>query len=522
MQAKNFVPSPQQQSFFDWVRKGRGNAILEAVAGAGKTTTIVKATELMTGSIFLGAYNSKMAKELESRITGRPQVQGTRVVAKTFHGTGYGALKYNFKTEKLDVDDKKVVKILDKYITDQKRDDLVELTAITAATISMAKQRGIGAMLKIDDTKAWEEMIEHFGIDEDLPEDPMFTEAEMIEKLISFAQFGLKESNKSLATVDFDDMVYLPLQKNIRMFQNDWVLIDEAQDTNPTRREMAKRMLKPGGRLVAVGDPRQAIFGFTGADNDSLEQLQQTFNCQKMPLTVTYRCPKAVVKHARAWVEHIEAHESAPQGEVNLLPYKELMSKVQPGDAILCRYNKYLVNLCFKLIREGHPAKIEGRAIGDGLIMMTKKWKVKSLDALKNRVVEFKNREIEKAKKKDNLQAADNIEDKCETMLVLIDRAIEQKMETVLQLKTMIEGMFKDDVGNDKKVITLCSVHRSKGMEWKRVFLLGRAEFMPSKFAKLDWQIKQENNLIYVGVTRAMEVLTEVHGVKEEDKRKEA
>lgn len=97
-----------------------------------------------------------------------------------------------------------------------------------------------------------------------------------------------------LNPIDFDDMVYLPLVFKLRLFPQDWVLIDEAQDTNPTRRALAARMLKPGGRVIAVGDPRQAIYGFTGADNDALEQIAAQFSCKRMPLTVSYRCPQAV------------------------------------------------------------------------------------------------------------------------------------------------------------------------------------------------------------------------------------
>ena len=43
--------SPQQQAVFDWVSNGRGSAFVEAVAGAGKTTTIIEACRRMRGSI---------------------------------------------------------------------------------------------------------------------------------------------------------------------------------------------------------------------------------------------------------------------------------------------------------------------------------------------------------------------------------------------------------------------------------------------------------------------------------------
>jgi hypothetical protein len=55
--ARPFVPSLQQQSFFDWINTGSGSCVLEAVAGSGKTTTLIEALKLMKGTIFFGAYN---------------------------------------------------------------------------------------------------------------------------------------------------------------------------------------------------------------------------------------------------------------------------------------------------------------------------------------------------------------------------------------------------------------------------------------------------------------------------------
>jgi hypothetical protein len=64
---------------------------MEAVAGAGKTTTIVRGLDHMTGTVCLVAFNSKMAKELKERVAGRPGVE-----AKTFHSAGFSALRKAF------------------------------------------------------------------------------------------------------------------------------------------------------------------------------------------------------------------------------------------------------------------------------------------------------------------------------------------------------------------------------------------------------------------------------------------
>lgn len=504
-----FKPSQNQTAFFTWVKTGTGNGVLEAVAGSGKTTTIVSALPFMKGFVFLGAYNTKMAKELKERTVGMKGVK-----AGTFHSAGLNALRFAYKNEQLIIDDKKCINLADVVaasISGERGQIFDSIKGPTCAIVSMAKQRGFyTSILPRPTFTDWVDMIEHFGLDENLPDDIRLSD------VVEFAEMILFKSNSILSTIDFNDMVYLPLQKNIRMLQNDWVLIDEAQDTNPTRRALAKKMLKPTGRLVAVGDPHQAIFGFTGADNDALEQIVRDFNCIKLPLTVSYRCPKAVVKHAQNWVNHIQAAETAIDGEVSELDYKHLLGDVRAGDAVLCRYNKYLVNTCFKMIRAGIPAKIEGRAIGQGLIALAKRWKVKGYEALQNRLEAYLVRETKKYIEKKQEEKADQLTDKVETLIVLIDRAREQGFTTIGELERMIDSMFSDDVSNDKKLVVLSSIHKSKGLEWENVFLLGRDQLQPSQFARQDWQMAQEINLIYVAVTRAKFKLVEVYNLIEE------
>ena len=528
-QKGSFIPSEAQQDFFDWVTEGSGNCILEAVAGAGKTTTILEGIGRMNGRVWFGVYNKKMADEIKEKISERPELQNRpfphqMLSTKTFHGEGFGIIcRYNTKDVKTDVDAKKVDKIIDRLIVKKEqevmkaRDDLREIKGAVCGIVSMAKNRGIGCLTPADDYHAWTQMIEKFDLDSSLPDDINMA------SVINFSRVVLNESNIDTTTVDFDDMVYLPLLKNMKVYPFDWVLVDEAQDTNPTRRALAKKLLKRTGRFVAVGDPHQAIFGFTGADNDSLEQIKMDFNATSMPLTVTYRCPKKVVAHAQQWVKHITAHESAPTGEVLKMPYGELIDSVKKMDtsfhgetAILCRYNKYLVSLCFKLIREGVAAKIEGRAIGDNLLKLATRWKsVKTLNGLETKLNQYMEREVDKAMAKDQEDKADRIVDQVETLLVIMKRARSLNLDRVSELKDMVDELFSDSVGK-KGLLTLCSAHKSKGLEWNTVFILGREEFMPSKFAKQPWQVAQEINLIYVAVTRAKQTLIEVSNVVEE------
>lgn len=501
MSSTTFNPSPHQVAIFDFVEHGQGSAIVEAVAGSGKTTTIVRALPKMRGHIFLGAFNKKMAEELKRRTE---HLEG--VEASTFHSAGFRAYGRAIPGRKFVTKWKlgnitKAMQELPEY------EDLhAGMFRAAEQCVSMAKQRAFGTPYgpALDDRAAWDAMVLHFELDAFIADDDYSTWLALCVELLERSNLDAEENGQ----IDFDDMIYLPLLHDIDTVQYDWVLIDEAQDTNPARRALAKKLLRPGGRLIAVGDPRQAIYGFTGADNDSMDQIAAEHKAIRLPLTVSYRCPRRIVQHARQWVKHIEAHSEAPEGSVQSIDGLQLLAMADAGDAILCRLNAPLVKMCLRFIREGRRAKIEGRDIGENLLRIVRRWKFRYLRELSDRLETYREEEIASAIKKKRLHRVDTINDQCDTLAVLIDRTQDLGGHTLKDLERVVDSLFSDTV--DAQAIQLVSVHRSKGMEWRRVFILGRESLMPSRSAKLPWQVVQELNLIYVAVTRAMDELYEV------------
>lgn len=498
------TPSVQQQAVYDWVNRGRGSAIVEAVAGAGKTTTLLNACSLMSGSVAFAAYNRKIADEIRTKLEGAGV--GKNVRANTFHGFGFGSWRKMAPAVKLD--EKKVANIM----VEQKVDEV--LVGFVPKLVSLAKNHGVGFLTPFDDLNAWWHLVRHYDLDQELPEGTLALDGEdVVEMGIAAAKNVLRASTQmDRDIIDFDDMLYAPLFHNARVWQNDWVLVDEAQDTNPTRRAYAKKMLRPGGRAIFVGDPHQAIYGFTGADSDSLDIIQREFTCTRLPLTVTYRCPKKVVEHARMWVNHITAHESAPEGSVELMMDVDLpkvYSTLDKHTAILCRNTKPLVSLAFTLIRNRIPCHVEGKDIGRGLMALAKRWKVRKVRDLLVKLDEYLARETEKFLAQGQEQKAASLADKVDTLKVIIDTLTEEA--TLTELKKVIDSLFGDtQEGQTPDNLTLSTVHKSKGREWKVVYLLGRNRYMPSPFARQEWQMVQEENLCYVAVTRAQERLVEV------------
>ena len=370
--------------------------------------------------------------------------------------------------------------------------------------VSLAKQAGLGieGFPVIKSMTSWMALIDHYDV-ETFDENTGVDNTELIIKLaVKTLEASIAQNMK---TIDFDDMIYATLYHGCSIDKFDWVLVDEAQDTNATRRELALRMMHDTSRLVAVGDPRQAIYQFQGASADAMKLIGDAVNAKNLPLTTTFRCPKEVVKVAHQWVSHIQAADTAPDGIVRNVPIADLEKEVKIGDAILCRYNAPLVKYVYKLIASGVPARIEGREIGNGLKTLANKWKVKSIDSLLERLEKWEEREIAKARAKENEAKITAIEDKCGCLRVIIARVQATDPHTKEPAKRIcaeIDSIFSDDPL--AKVVTLSSVHRSKGREWQKVVWLQTG---PNKRARLGWQIQAEDNLCYVACTRSMNEL---------------
>jgi superfamily I DNA/RNA helicase len=275
----------------------------------------------------------------------------------------------------------------------------------------------------------------------------------------------------------------------------DFVFVDEAQDVSDIQRALLKAAMKKKGRLVAVGDPHQAIYGFRGADSEALNNIAIQFDAKRLPLSISYRCPKAVVAEAQKFVAHIQSHESAPMGDVRRFGnYNHDMFKAD--DLVVCRCTAPVVKLAYHLLANKVPCTILGRDMGKGIItLIEKRLKATSIDDLRTKLVDWRSKEVDRIRKDDLDADISKIEDKYELIVTFIECS---GADTIPQLTRAIDDLFNSDRGG----VTLATVHKSKGLEANRVFILDDF-LMPLKHAKLPWQLQQERNLQYVSVTRS-------------------
>jgi len=318
-----------------------------------------------------------------------------------------------------------------------------------------------------------------------------------------------------------DPYVYDIDVEGTHTFYADGLVVHNCQDTNPARRELAKRLIKPGGRSVWVGDDFQAIYAFTGANADSMEIIQNELNAKVLPLNVTYRCPQVVVKRAQRWVPDFQANGTNPQGNVRSVALEAKSNGKLEGtiwaeqftasDAILCRNTKPLVELAYRLLRRGVACKVEGREIGMGLIKLVRRWKVTKLEEMLSELGIYQVRETQKWKARGRDEKVAEVVDRCETVQVLAEHLLGEGKHLVSDLETFVSNMFGDTKIDERpRCLTLATVHKAKGREWPRVFILGQDKYMPSPWARKAWQQVQERNLMYVATTRAMQEIIDI------------
>lgn len=497
--AIEFIPSVQQQDFFDFVEKGSGSCTLEAVAGAGKTTTLVRALGMMKGNVFFGAFNKKIVKEIRTKAEELGQMRdGIRI--GTMHSAGFGAWRRMYPNVK--VEENKTRQILEMKFG--AHPELEATSTFIIKAVSLAKQLLLPRDLRADyQMQEWVEMVDRFSLDEELPD------GVDIERGIRASAWTLEMSTRGLGSViDFDDMIYAPIVHRVNMFKQDHLLIDEAQDTNKARRTLARMMLAKNGRLYAVGDVWQAIYGFTGADAGALDLISREFNCKRLKLTTTYRCPKAVVNFVHQWVDHIHAAETAPEGVVKSIPAKtdgknwfEIEPLPAPTSAVLCRYTRPLIETAYAMLRAGMACRVEGRDIGKGLVSLINRLKARTLNNLEDKLDAWLAREERKAEEKKNPRRRDAAQDRVETIKIFIERTRTIGGKTPADVVLEINSLFADEISG---ILCLSTIHKAKGREWLTVYWLQAKQRHQFRH---QWEEDSERACNYVSGTRAKQEL---------------
>jgi superfamily I DNA/RNA helicase len=501
------TPSPYQTAIYDYLSQptdGENRSlVVEAVAGSGKTTTILESLQYLPprDRAKLLAFNKSIAIVLQAKIaeiTQQAAHEGRYLAslsAQTFHSCGFGAVREHLGMERIPpIDARKLQKICRGWLNpvEGKR-----YTEFLCRLVGFGKGLGVGTAL-LDDTPAtWLQIMGHH----DLLLDEGMTE----ERACVLAHDLLKRSTRQAeeeGQLDYDDQIYLVSRWDLALPPQDWIFVDEAQDTNPVRRDLVRRLAHLGGQVVAVGDRHQAIYGFTGASHDAMDQIRAAFGATELPLSICYRCGKAIVQRAQTIVPQIEWWDEAPEGEIREGRLRTVLPTLGPADAVLCRTNAPLVELAYTLLARHIPCTILGRDFARNLIGLVERSKQLTLQGLLSWLQQYERQEVGKLVAKGEHAKAASVRDRVYCLEIMIDRLVPGE-RTIDALTTSIDELFSDG----KPMLTLSTIHKAKGREWPHVAIL-RPDLIPGPWARGGWQLEQERNLLYVAWTRAQAVLT--------------
>lgn len=473
------TPSNYQLAIFDFLEKQSSNFIVQAVAGSGKTTTCKKGLSYVPRSaqIYIGAFNKDIA---EVYANDAPP----NVTSCTFNAFGWRVCKNMMPGIERKPNEYKTWNILRNFVDYDTESAIYNVfKGPVKRLVSLFKANCLFTRPTDDQISA---MMAEFDIQIKFGGQQRF-----LDTVGNVYEACLRQQR----VLDFDDQVFMPVYLNLPMPNFDLALIDECQDLNPIQIEMILRLAK---RVGSVGDRYQAIYAFRGADTKAMETLISRTNATELPLSICYRCSKNVVRAAQKIVSHIEYWENAPEGIVDEVKKAEFRTMVQPGDFVLCRTNAPLVSECLRLIREKRKARVKGREVGDQLISTIDSINTANTDDLQvfyGLLVAHHQREMERLGRLEREDLILALNDTVETIKVLLEAS-----DTLKQVRATIVELFTNtDFSN---CVIFSSIHKSKGLETDRVFLLC-PELLPHPAAKRPTALEQERNLEYVGLTRA-------------------
>lgn len=497
-----YIPSKYQKAILDFVQNGQGNAVIEAQPGSGKSRSAIECLKIIPQGqkILVTAFNTDIVEDLKKKIK-KEKVEGL-IDCRTIHSLGYMILMANYGKE-----------------IDRKPNDF----KYPAYIYNNIKELGGDDYKKLgswDDKKQYVENIKtlvNFGryflcqSEKDLEE---------VEKKYAITCLGEEKKialevmdwgKEHYQEIDFTDMIWLPIVLNCKPYGHiyDWIICDEAQDLETEERELLLRCTKMSTRMLWFGQKAQCINIWKGSDFKSFEELLKIPNTVSLPLSISYRCPKAVVRLANRFEPEMEPKDNAEEGEVK---YNVPIDEIEDGSMVLCRNNAPLLQLYSLLTKENKPAIIRGKDIGKGLIKEIKETKEDKLNALCTKkgvfsalynklftcidnvmrkhsiTMEMAMDDFEVSSLYDNIQALEAISDGLETTDELIEK---------------IGALFSD---KSTKGIQLSTIHKSKGLEADNVYICCPS-LLPSPSAKEQWEKEQEANLEFVAYTRAKKKL---------------
>lgn len=485
--------SIDQIRIFKYFALGKGNLVVRARAGCGKTTTGLEGIDRAPESeILCSTFSKASTKDTLSRL------KNPHAKAMTCHAMGMGYLmRWNPNAELNEWQRTKAIgnavlpaeafkhqSVLSLFNKLQSK--ARELTPL-AKTANHIKELAV----RFDLVPQQEDEVRGFGM----------------VKMAGYVIEALRYAQQPSRYIDFSDQIFQPYYHRLITPKFGMGFIDEAQDLTPIQLEMAQQAVVQDGRIVIIGDDMQGIYSFRGADTGSLDRLKGMLNAKELGLKVTYRCPQVVVDMVTDIVPDYVCGRPDHTGkriDISQNQIAKIIELAKPKDFILSRTNAPLARVAMELWKAGVPAIIKGRDFGQGLVAKLRAFQkngIMTAAELGPALQEWRTAESIR------LTAMTDVnEEIVEKRIQMIDDTcdffvhISEGLSTVEEMAVRIAKLFSESEDNG---VILSSVHRAKGLETNQNFVL------------MDTLRKggEEDCIRYVAITRAMNTICPVYGI---------
>lgn len=462
------IPTSEQVAILNAATLGSSNLLVRALAGTGKTSTIefILSQLPKTPALYI-VFNKKNAEEATSRMPSTTTVRtingvGHRIWSKTCSGS-------------ITVDPKKTATILKEVInalSKASRQEAWKAYWEVIQAVGLAKAYGYVPEGVFHQARRLADRTQLAAVLDERPSDFVW---DLIDTVLSIS---IRQAYKG--NIDYNDQIYLPALFGGTPPRFPLVTVDELQDWSPTNHALLERLVT--GRLIGVGDDAQSIYAFRGARQGGMSAAASRFSMTPMDLSVSFRCPRAVVEAARWRVPNFKW--TKPGGQVEQL--SELDARYIPEEAVfICRNNAPLFRLAIRLLSCGRSVRMAGTDIGPKLVGLLRKLGPENLSrpAVLGAIDDWLAERVAKG----SSSAAD---------LADCMRVFAEQGATLSQAIAVAEHTLKQ-AGS----IRLMTIHKAKGLEFDTVY------FLDSWLCRED---EQDRNLRYVAQTRSKDKLFEI------------
>ena len=279
----------------------KGACCVIACGGAGKTKLATHRIAYLIeqgvnpNEILMFTFTKKASIEMKERVEELIGDKSNQITIGTFHSIYYSILKdYNARKtrgRKLDIaPDWWKIKTLEEIKKQLSHYNIEANEKNLASMIATQKNNMISCNDKLK-----------------LSQDVKFLEPVYREV------YKLYENKKETeGKIDFEDMlfkVYQAFKKDdgfLQLYRNKfkYISLDEMQDINPLQNALLELMVNDEQNIFAVGDLRQSIYGFMGADCGIIYDFKDKWNAKLIELNINYRCSKEIVEHSNNLISH--------------------------------------------------------------------------------------------------------------------------------------------------------------------------------------------------------------------------